>query len=257
MKFAVAQVKCIAGEPEANCASLFTGAQKARELGCTCVVFPEMLDTGYEFRAIRKSAAPWSGAPFQTAVQAAKESGIYLFCGLSERDNGRIYNSLAVISPEGELIGKYRKTHLFTKDDIREDQIFAPGDSVTIVKIGNVRIGLLICYDLRFPELARTLALDGADIIVLVAAWPESRILHFTALARARAIENQCYVIAANRVGKDGHVAFGGSSCIIDPLGQQLAQGSSDKEEMISAEIQLEFLRQTRRTMPLMHGRRP
>jgi omega-amidase len=257
MKLAVAQVTCVPADIEINCAKIALFSEKAKEAGCNAIVFPEMMDTGYELRAIRKSASTWNDVPYQTVIRAAKDNGLFVFCGLSEREESHIYNSLVVIGPDGEPAGKYRKTHLFMKDDFHEDQVITPGSSAAIIKIRNMRIGLMICYDLRFPEFARTLALGGADILIVANAWPRERITHFTALARTRAIENQCFVAAANRVGTDGGTTFGGTSSVFDPLGDVLASCDGTEEDLAVAEISLELLRTTRKSMPVFNGRKP
>jgi omega-amidase len=257
MRFAIAQIKCIPGDVESNCERIRKYAAEAKRLNADAVVFPEMTDTGYDLKTVRKCASTWAEPPIQSMQQAAAASGIHLFCGLSEREEGRIYNSIAVADKNGDLIGRYRKTHLFIKDDFREEHWIKPGEALSTVKIGNARIGLMICFDLRFPEVARTLVLNGAEILLIAAAWPLERIEHFRTLARARAIENECYVIACNRVGCDGGVSFGGSSCIMDPNGEVIVKASESREEIITAEITLETVRTVRKSMPVLNARRP
>ncbi|MCB0669497.1 MAG: hypothetical protein KDC80_26915, partial [Saprospiraceae bacterium] len=117
--------------------------------------------------------------------------------------------------------------------------------------------GLMICYDTRFPEMARSLALAGAEIIIVPTAWPFPRVEHWQLLSRARAIENQCYVVTANRVGKDGQAIFCGNSRVIDPHGVVVSSASEDQEEIIYAEIKRDKLDFIRTRMPVFEHRRP
>lgn len=155
-------------------------------------------------------------------------------------------------------MARYRKTHLFRPPPIAEDRCFTPGDQLSDFRLGNFCFGLSICYDLRFPEIYRQLAVARqVNVFVISSAWPFPRIEHFRILARARAIENQSYVIAANRVGTDDGVTFCGSSAIIDPSGVTLAAASSDEEELIQADLSIEALAEVRRRMDVFADRRP
>ncbi len=252
MKTAVAQIRCQPGNIEANCARITDLAGQARSNQCDLIVFPEMTDTGYEMSAIRKTASPWPGLPYDTARSAAKDSSIHLICGLSEREDERIYNSLAVFDPEGNLIGKYRKTHLLPLNPINENRYLTPGNLLATVQIGDMKWGLLICYDLRFPEASRQLIINGAEGLVICAAWPFPRQSHWEILTQARAIENQCYVIAANRIGTDGPLTFCGSSRIINPDGTVAASASQNQEKLIMAEISPQKVSSLRVNMPFI-----
>jgi omega-amidase len=185
-------------------------------------------------------------------VRSALEPG----CG-SESEGERIYNSQVVIDPRGEIAAKYRKTHLFAPSPIEEDKFCAAGASLTTVDLDSLRLGLAICYDLRFPEIFRALAIDKqASVFAISSAWPFPRLEHLRILTSARAIENQSYLILANRVGKDEGVQFCGNSAIIDPKGETLAFASSEREEILLAEISEETLRQVRAAMPVFAHRR-
>ncbi|MBI4403470.1 MAG: carbon-nitrogen family hydrolase, partial [Deltaproteobacteria bacterium] len=157
---------------------------------------------------------------------------------------------------DGTLIGKYRKTHLFACSPVYEHHCLSPGDSYEIMEIGGLKFGLLICYDLRFPELARSLALKGAQVLVLVSAWPRSRIEHWRILCAARAIENQLYMVAANRVGQDGEMVFGGSSCLVDPYGIVIGSANDSGEALLVGEIDEEKIASVRKKMPVFEHRR-
>lgn len=256
MKFAAAQMHCVLGDVPANCAQWVAFAEQAKKQGCDAIVFPEMSDTGYEVATIQKHASAWPGLPFDTAQKTAKRLGLHLFCGMSEREGGNIYNTLAVFNRSGELAGKYRKTHLFTPAPVNEDKCVTAGKSFDIVEVDGFKCGLLICYDLRFPEIARTLALRGAEMLVMASAWQFPRVSHWNTLLAARAIENQIYIIAANRVGTDGPTTFCGSSRIIDPYGVIVASGAEDRSELIAAETNRETLDWVRQRMPVFRDRR-
>ena len=127
----------------------------------------------------------------------------------------------------GAIVAKYRKTHLFAPAPVEEDKFCAPGHELISVELGPLKFGLTICYDLRFPEIYRALALDhGANVFVISSAWPFPRVEHLRVLATARAIENQSYVILANRVGRDEGAPFCGTSAVIDPYGVVVAAAS-------------------------------
>lgn len=252
MKVAVAQIDCELGNSSANCSKILAFTRQASEQGCQVVVFPEMVDTGYEMSTIGKTASTWAELPLMEVKRTAKENAMYLICGLSEKETRGIFNSIAVINPDGELIGKYRKTHLFPADPVDEDRYLAAGDTFEVVKIGDMEWGLSICFDLRFPEVARRLVQRGAEVLVVCSAWPVARQAHWKALTLARAIENQCYVVGANRVGTDGTLTFCGSSCLIDPVGTPVASGSMDREEILVGEIASETVNNHRQTMPFL-----
>ncbi len=256
MKIAMAQLDCTVGEIDLNCSKITSFAVRAKEESCDLIVFPEMMDTGYEMRTVREVASSWKDSPFLTAQRAAAGSEIYLICGLSEREENKIYNSVAVFNPSGELIGKYRKMHLLSLDQVNENQYIMAGDSPEMVQIGDMKCGLLICYDIRFPELSRYLTGEGTVALIVCSAWPLPRQNHWKTLTTARAIENQSYVVAANRVGTDGPLTFCGSSCIVDPYGISVVSGSEDREELLIGEVTLETVNSIRASMPVLEDRR-
>ena len=154
------------------------------------------------------------------------------------------------------MLGKYRKIHLFSSAPVHEDRYFTPGSSLTTLHIGEMTWGFSICYDLRFPELYRSLALQGAEVLVNCTAWPASRAAHWETLTRARAIENQAYMIGTNRVGTDGGVTFCGRSCIVEPFGEVISLGSADEEELVVGEIRKDKVVSFRQDIPVFQSRR-
>jgi omega-amidase len=257
MKVAVAQISCVPGDVAANLRKIREFSSRAKDSGAELIVFPEMADTGYSIPAIQKHAAPWSGGAVPELQKLAKVLAIGLVCGVSERDDEIIYNSQVFIDASGEIAAKYRKTHLFTGTPVPETECFSAGDEFSGFVLGGLRFGFSICYDLRFPEIYRTLAIEQqTKVFVLSSAWPFPRIDHFRALTAARAIENQSYMIASNRVGTDDGVTCCGSSAIIDPYGVVVASASTDREELVQAEISEDVLNSVRSRMNVFGERR-
>jgi omega-amidase len=258
VKAAVAQISCALGDLKANLLKIRDFSSRAKNSGAKLIIFPEMADTGYSMSIIQAHAQPWSKGAVPELQKIAKSFSIGMICGVSERDGSSIYNSQVFIDANGEVAAKYRKIHLFTAASIEEHKCFAAGDEFTSVALGGLRFGLSICYDLRFPELYRTLALEEeVKAFVVSSAWPFPRLEHFRILATARAIENQSYMIASNRVGTDDGVTFCGSSTIIDPYGVVIAAASTDREELIQAEISEEVVKSVRSRMAVFAQRRP
>src|SRR5262245_43633975 len=180
-----------------------------------------------------------------------------LVSGVSERDGSSIYNSQVLVDAKGDLIAKYRKTHLYAVAPVEEQTCFAAGDKFSSFVLGDLRFGFSICYDLRFPEMYRKLVTEqNVGAFLISSAWPFPRVEHWRVLAQARAIENQSYVIASNRVGKDDDVWFCGSSAIIDPRGVVIAAASADREELIHADVSEELVQSVRRRMQSLGHRR-
>jgi omega-amidase len=256
MKIAIAQMECTVGNVMSNLNKISFFIGKAAEAGCQVVVFPELADTGYDATQIARHASSWDRGPIERIQKDAKQSSIYVICGLSELANGRVYNVLAVVGPDGDLMAKYRKTHLAAISPLHEDKIFTAGNSLETVQIGDMTWGLMICYDLRFPEVSRSLALEGCEVLVLSSAWPFPRLRHWNTLIAARAIENQVFVAAANHVGKNSSDTFCGSSRIVDPFGITIASASEEREALIIGDIEKTELVRVRKNMPVFEHRR-
>ncbi len=258
MKIAAAQIACTLGDVDANLATIGDFASRAKSAGAELVVFPEMVDTGYSMEQIRLHASAWSDRAVPRLRDLAQQLSVALICGVSEREGGHIYNAQIVIDARGEILAKYRKSHLFTPAPIEEHTCFSAGAELVSCPLGDMRIGLSICYDLRFPEVYRSLVCDHeATVLAISSAWPFPRIEHLRVLTIARAIENQSYLILSNRVGIDEGVIFCGSSAIIDPGGNIVACASSDREELIYAELSNETLQSIRSRMQVFADRRP
>jgi len=258
MRIAATQMACVLGDVDANVCKMREFSERASKGGVDLIVFPEVADTGYAMPVIQACARPWNEGAVPQLRAIAKSLSIAIISGVSERDGGVIYNSQVFIDAQGEIVGCYRKTHLFTGTPVGEDECFVPGSALKSFPFGGFRLGLSICYDLRFPEVYRTLAIEQqANVFILSSAWPFPRIEHFRTLVTARAIENQSYMISSNRVGTDEGVTCCGSSAIIDPYGVTLASASTDREELVLADISEEAITSVRNKMAVFAQRRP
>jgi predicted amidohydrolase len=266
MKIAAAQISCVLGDFSANLDKIRDFAALAKKSGAELVVFPEMIDTGYSMPVIQKHARTWNEGAASELTKMAVENSMAIVAGISEREGASIFNTQVLVNAKYEELAKYRKTHLVTAAPLDERVCLSPGNEFVTCGIGppcqksGVRpfvVGLSICYDLRFPEMARTLVVEhGANVIVNSSAWPVVRAEHLRILALARAVENQSYLIIANRVGTDDGVTFCGSSLIVDPSGAILAAASTDREELIEAEISEPFIADVRNRVSVFAHRR-
>jgi omega-amidase len=257
MKVAAAQISCVLGDFDANMKKVRDFAKRAKKSGAELVIFPEMIDTGYSMTVIEKHARTWQQGAVGEIQKIAKENSIAIVAGISDREGDSIFNAQAFVNANGEIIAKYRKTHLVTAAPLDERACISPGNEFVVSELGDFNIGLSICYDLRFPEMARILAVKhNANVLVNSSAWPVVRAEHLRILALARAVENQSYLIIANRVGTDDGVTLCGGSVIVDPAGKVLASASSDREELIQAEISEEVIADIRKRVPAFAHRR-
>ena len=166
-----------------------------------------------------------------------------------EKDNESFYNTLIHINPSGKLVCSYRKIHPFSYSS--EDKFYTGGNKAVITEINGWTVGLSICYDLRFPELFRQYAKQKVGLIIVIANWPDTRIAQWKTLLSARAIENQCYVAAVNRVGDHLKLHYNGRSSIYDPMGNEIVS-LSDLEKVTSADISIENVIQVRSKFPFL-----
>ena len=254
MKISLIQMRVRDGDVRRNIAE---GIIKVREAATRAdlIVLPELWTTGYSVEAIKKySETLRDGWSIRALKGIAIEHNVYILSSIPLRDGGELYDSAILIGPEG-VIGTYRKIHLFRPYD--EDKVFSKGRFIGLFKTPHARIGVAICYDLRFPELFRILAMGGAEIILVPASWGFPRALQWRTLLRARAVENEVFVAGVNRVGRSvvtGEDYVGGSG-IYDPFGYELAHSESS-EEVITAEVDLSLIRKVRKKLPLWEDRR-
>ena len=255
MRAASLQLEAVVGRPEENLERVERMVTEAALNGCDLVVLPEMIDTGYVMDEVVRSAGRWDELFVPGLRAIAKERDLNIVCGVSERVEDRIYNAVAVIDRAGQIAGHYRKVHLFSPAG--EDRACAPGEGLVAVELDGVRWGVAVCYDIRFPELVRRLVFDGAKGLLIPSAFPFPRLDHWRVLLRARAMENQCIVVAANRVGTDGPLTFCGASQIIDPYGTVLAAAGEIGEAITATEIDVEQVEAVRAAIPALSSTRP
>jgi deaminated glutathione amidase len=249
-----------------NLASADRLTRAAAAAGAQLVVLPEKWPCLGTPEQTAAGAEPFDGPTLAWARATARELGIDLVAGsfaerVEDRDRGS--NTSVHVGPDGEVAAAYRKLHMFDVEvggrTYRESEHEAPGDEVVLsTTAGGVELGLSVCYDLRFPELYRILAVRGARVLIVPAAFTLATTReHWEVLLRARAIEDQCFVVAANQIGEHAPgIRSGGRSMIVDPWGVVLAQ-APDTETFALAELDLERQAEIRRTLPSLAHRRP
>jgi predicted amidohydrolase len=242
MRVAVAQLEPILAEKERNLDACVARLEEAAAAGAELLVLPECAIPGYMFESAEE-ALPFAeeipGPSSEALAQECRRLGMHVVCGLLERDGDVLHNAAVLIGPEG-LIGTYRKTHL---PFLGVDRFVVPGDELTVYDTPLGRIGVEICYDLRFPEVTRTLALQGADIIAHPTNFPVAARIQTELITVARAAENRIYLLTANRVGKERSGEFCGWSQIVDPYGTRLAEAGETEEALLVAEVDVEKAR--------------
>jgi len=248
------QMDVVLGSPEANRAKAAKMIRAVCSVGCDLVVLPELWTTGYALDRIRGLAEPLNGESVKFFEGLAREYSAYIVGSIPELEaSGRIYNTAVVVGPEG-VAGFYRKVHLFKP--MEEHLYFTPGDRVEVINTRYGPIGLAICYDVRFPELFRKLTLKGARMVVVPAEWPCARVSHWEVLVKARALENQIFVAAVNRVGSDGRYEYCGASMIVDPWGVEVVK-LGGVEAAVVVDIDLATVDRVRKLLPVLEDRRP
>lgn len=254
LTLALAQFDLTFGEPLANLARVeeFTAAAAAQ--GAQLLVLPELWSTGYDLTRAEEHATDVDEGVFAAVGKLAGGYGLHVVGSALSRMAGGVGNTLTWHTAEGERVATYSKLHLFRLMD--EEKYLKAGQEPLMVETPWGRAGVAICYDLRFPELFRGYALNGAQMLLLPSEWPHPRLSHWRTLLRARAIENQMYVVACNRVGSVGETVFCGHSAIIDPWGEAVAEGG-EKEELLLATIDLALVAEVRQRIPIFEDRRP
>ncbi|MET1124207.1 MAG: carbon-nitrogen family hydrolase [Archaeoglobaceae archaeon] len=247
IRVCVAQLR-ISPDRDVNLMKGLSLVKRAIQLRSNVVVLPEVHNTGFYPHNYEK-VEPLD-RELKMLLKLSEQRDMLIIAGVAEREEGELYNS-AVLVWKGRIIGKYRKTHLFPLT--REAEYFKPGDRLEVFDTPFGRVGLLICYEVRFPELARKLTKMGAEIIVIPAEFPRERIDHWTTLLRARAIENQLFVVGANCV--EGDLDYGGRSMIVDPMGKILAE-AAHLQEVIIGDVNLSKVEEVRREYPFLQSLR-
>lgn len=255
MRIALVQMDITWGNKSANYDHLRQLMQPAWEPGLL-VILPEMFATGYD--VVHAEVAEGScGQLEETGTflsQLAHEHQCFIQgSGISQATDHKRQNIVVVYNPLGQCICSYQKMHPFSYGG--EHRYFEAGQHPGIYSIGDIQIGTAICYDLRFPELFRHLALQGARILTVPANWPASREMHWLCLLQARAIENQCYVVGVNRTGKDQKISYQGASAVFDPRGNQIALADA-REQVLIVDLDLHQQETWRAKFPVLQDTR-
>ncbi len=254
MKIGIVQPDISLGRPKENIEHISTLLDKLFKKGKPdVVILPELWYTGYDYESLEENAVS-DGEVLNIVKGWMRDYPVLWIPGsFPVKDNGRIYNRTYAISPFGDFITYYDKIHLF--GPMSEKRYFTEGEHIVTFEYQGVMFGLSICYDLRFPELFRILTLKGARVIFLPTEWPTPRMEHFITLMKARAIENQVYMVSANRVGKDLMSEFSGTSLVVDPWGKEVCV-LGEKEEVAICEIDLSLIERVRKKIPVLSDRR-
>jgi predicted amidohydrolase len=245
IKVAACQIDPKIGEVDANLERIATAVAEAAAGGATFIVLPEAAVTGYAFSSLAEAlpvARQAESSAEGVLAGLSQTHRVTIVCGSLEANGDEVFNVAMVLLADGRRY-RYRKIHL---PFLGIDRYATPGpDAPAVIEVDGLRFGVLICYDLRFPEAARVCALEGADLIALPTNWPVGVQFHPDLFAPARAAENHCYVLAADRVGTERGTTFMGRSVLYDPDGQRLAVASDTDEEIIYGDVSPEAARVT------------
>jgi predicted amidohydrolase len=225
------------------------------QAGADLVLLPELWVPGaFGYRGYQASAELF-GKAVAAIADAAKQIAAFVVAGtFIQRDNEHLHNTAVLLSRSGDVLHTYRKLHLFGFDQ-GEASMLTAGDDWSITAIDGTRLGMTTCYDLRFPELYRLFVDQGAELFVIPTGWPAARLEHWQILTRARAIENQVFLLGCNQVGTQEGVELAGHSVVIDPWGQVIAEAGTD-EEVVTVDIDLARVAKTRDEFPVLRDRR-
>jgi 5-aminopentanamidase len=262
MRVAVAQLDPKLGEKARNLEVCLARLEEAVADGAELLVLPECAIPGYMYESAEE-AMPFAeeipGPATEVLAEACRRLGAHVVCGLLERDGDLLRNAAILVGPDG-LLGTYRKTHL---PFLGVDRFVTAGDELSVFETPLGRIGVEICYDLRFPEATRTLALKGADIVAHPTNFPVAARVQTELITVARAAENRIFLLTANRVGKERWAEFCGWSQIVDPFGKRIAEAAETGETLLVADIEVEQARDKDYVIPgdyelyLFDDRRP
>ncbi|HYN75562.1 MAG TPA: carbon-nitrogen family hydrolase [Candidatus Limnocylindria bacterium] len=225
--------------------------------GADLVVLPELWPQGgFTYARWADEAEPVDGPTVSALGEVARELGAHVHAGsIIERDgDGRLFNTSVLLDPAGAVVVTYRKIHLFGFAE-GEPTLLSAGTDVVVADTALGPIGLATCYDLRFPEMFRALVDAGAELVLIPAAWPAVRVDHWSLLARARAVEDQVVVVAANTAGQQAGKQMGGRSVVVDAQGTVLAE-AGDAAERMSVDVELDDVRAWRERFPVLGDRR-
>ncbi len=258
---ALAQISCKVGDKKHNLNVMKKNIRQAKDKDANLVVFPELALTGYMCRdLVYELAEPIPEGPsIRQLEEVTKKEDIHVIFGMlerSEKARATLYNTAVLLGPSG-FIGKYRKTHLPTHSAFEEKRYFRLGYQAPVFETDIGRLGLIICYDVFFPEITRLLRLKGSQLIVCISASPAMRREFFEALTVARAIENTAYLVYVNLVGVEDGLQFWGGSRIVAPNGKIVSQARYDEEDLVIGRIDYADLERTETFVPTLRDLRP
>ncbi|WP_026960811.1 carbon-nitrogen family hydrolase [Alicyclobacillus herbarius] len=255
MRIALCQMQVWQGERERNWQTAEEMLAKAREGGADVAVLPEMWTSGYDFGRLEEHAETLTGPTRARMAEAARRLGLWVVAGSwPVRGPEGVANTSCTFAPNGQLVHVYRKVHLIGL--MAEDRYLVPGQAANTFTLAGNEAAVMICYDLRFPELARRFALSGAKVIFIPAEWPVQRAAHWRALCTARAIEDQAYVVAVNMSGWNDQDRFAGGSLVVDPWGEMVVEGG-EEPGILYADIDLTKVEEVRSAMSVLRDARP
>lgn len=253
MKIACIQMDIAFGEPDVNFEQVEAYLKEAAANGAETIVLPEMWNTGYALTELEK-LADGTGRTLTFLQGFAKEHGVNIVGGsVSTKKQEGFYNTMYVVDKTGKLLSEYDKAHRFGLMD--EHIHLEEGEGLGTFELEGTTCGGVICYDIRFPEWIRAQALNGAKVIFVPAEWPEARIDHWKVLLQARAIENQCFIVAVNRAGSDPKNEFGGHSMVIAPWGE-IRLDMAKQQGIGYTDIDLTEVENVRQRIPVFADRR-
>jgi predicted amidohydrolase len=254
MKIAIYQGSGIFGRIDGNLEIIRRSAVYAAQRGAGLIIFPELFLTGYDIGdAVFDLAEPADGPAAQKAAAIAHETDIALLYGYPERLEANTYNSALLIDRHGGAVVNYRKTHLYGNF---ENRCFQPGDSLVLAKLEGLTLGILICYDVEFPEAVRALTLAGAEFVAVPTALMKPYCQIANHVVAARAYENEIYVAYVNRCGAEGKLEYCGLSCVVGPDGDDIVRAGA-QEALLFADIDKRTIEEARRKNPVLGDRRP
>ena len=252
IKASAIQFTVTQGDVDANLAYVREALSRVAAQGANLAVLPEMWSSGFAYKNLNELALRTQGI-VDELLELSVRHKLVIVGSMPEPNGDKVFNTVYVVD-NGRLAGVYRKIHLFSL--LGEDRTFSGGDSWLLAETSIGKVGVIICYDLRFPELSRRLAVEGAQVICVPAQWPKPRQEHWRTLLRARAIENQLFVVACNVCGIIGKLDFFGMSMIIDPKGDLLAEAGESKGEIVAG-LDMQAMEEWRAQIPCFNDRKP
>jgi predicted amidohydrolase len=254
LKLALIQMELAEADPPQNTEKAISFMDKASKEGADLIILPELWPIGFAPLHLNDVAEAPNGPSVNIVRDWTKDKGCFVLAGsIPELTPEGIYNKSYLFGPKGQVLGEYSKLHLF--DLMGEKDTFVAGDKIMTANVKGFTVGVMICYDLRFPELAREYALNGVDLLLVPALWPDARIGHWDIILRARAIENQLFVAGCNGVGNMTDLYFPGQSMIVNPYGNSINE-PDNRESLIIRDINSNEIKKVRDLVKYVDDRR-